>query len=61
MGGELFFAAGLVSAAIAAAVAGLPWIALAVGAAAIPYVVIGVVRVVEVVRTRHPWHVRTAR
>jgi hypothetical protein len=53
MGGSLFLATGLVSSAVGAAVAGLPWVALAVGVAAIPYLAIGVVRTLEVVRARH--------
>jgi len=53
MGGEPFFAVGLVSTAIGAAVAGLPWLAVAVALAAIPYAVIAVVRAVDVFRARH--------
>ena len=53
MGGEPFFAAGLVCTAIAAAIAGLPWLAVAVALAATPYVVIAVVRAIETFRARH--------
>jgi hypothetical protein len=58
MGGEPFFAAGLVCTAIAAVVAGLPWLAVAVALAAVPYVVIAVVRAIDAVRARHPRHLR---
>ena len=60
MGGALFFATGLLSSAIGAAVAGLPWLAIAVGVAAVPYLAIGVLRTVEVVRAKHP-SLRSAR
>jgi len=53
MGGALLFATGLVSSAIGAAVAGLPWVAVAVGVAAIPYLAIGALRAVEMTRARH--------
>ena len=52
MSGAPFLALGLVSSALGAAVAGVPWVAIAVGAASIPYVVIGVVRALDGVRLR---------
>jgi len=45
--GAFFLAVGLVSSAIGAAVAGVPWVAVAAAAAAVPYVAIAVVRVLE--------------
>ena len=54
MGGQPFFAVGFVCTALAAAVAGLPWLALAVALAAVPYVVMAVVRAIGTVQARHP-------
>jgi Flp pilus assembly secretin CpaC len=56
--GELFLATGLISSAIGAAVAGVPWVAIAAVAAAIPYVAIGVLRALEVMRSRHERRLR---
>jgi len=50
--GAFFLAVGLVSSAIGAAVAGVPWVAVAAAAAAVPYVAIAVVRVLEGARAR---------
>lgn len=54
MGGAPFFAAGLVSSAVGAALAGLPWLAVAVAAAALPYLAIGAVRVLDLARAKRP-------
>jgi hypothetical protein len=52
MDGSLAYAFGLVSSALGAAVAGVPWVAVAALLAAVPYVAIGLLRVVEAVRPR---------
>jgi hypothetical protein len=53
MSGSLAYAFGLVSSALGAAVAGVPWVAVAALLAAVPYVAIGMLRVLETLRARH--------
>jgi hypothetical protein len=53
MSGQLPCAVGLVSSAVGAAVAGLPWLAIAAVVAAIPYVAIGVLLTLSGLRARH--------
>ena len=50
---SLVYASGLVSSAIGAAVAGVPWVAVAAVLAALPYLVIALLRAHEVLRSRH--------
>jgi hypothetical protein len=59
MSGAPFLALGLMSSALGAAVAGVPWVAVAVGAASIPYVVIAVVRTLDGIRARSGGPVRS--
>ena len=59
MSGAPFLALGLISSALSAAVAGVPWVAVAVGAASIPYVVIGVVRTLDGIRARSGGPIRS--
>jgi hypothetical protein len=61
MGGAPFLALGLVSSAIAAGVAGVPWIAIAAGVVAIPYLAIAVLRTLQALHSRHERRWRPAR
>ena len=52
MSGSLAYAFGLVSSALGAAVAGVPWVAVAALLTAVPYLAIGLLRAREVLRSR---------
>jgi hypothetical protein len=52
MSGEPLYVLGLVSSALGAVVAGVPWVAVAAVVASIPFVAIGVVRALEGLRAR---------
>jgi hypothetical protein len=52
MSGSLAYAFGLVSSALGAAVAGVPWVAVAALLTAVPYLAIGLLRAREALRSR---------